>query len=126
MPGFLNSGKGMPLLLIPEYSGINKGQRIPDTCPWNSPGHNTGVVSHSLLQVIFLYIHTNKWSSGGISGKEHTCQCRRHKRLGLDPWIRKIPWKRAWPPRLVFLLGEFHGQRSLVGHSPWCLRVRHN
>ena len=32
MPGFLSpGGKGMPLLLIPEYSGINKGRRIPDT-----------------------------------------------------------------------------------------------
>ena len=25
MPGFLSAGKGVPLLLIPEYSGINKG-----------------------------------------------------------------------------------------------------
>ena len=32
MPGFLSPGKGMPLLLIPEYSGINKGQRVPDRC----------------------------------------------------------------------------------------------
>ena len=30
MPRFLNPGKCMPLLLIPEYSGINKNQRIPD------------------------------------------------------------------------------------------------
>ena len=30
MPGFLSPGKGMPLFLIPEYSGINKGQRVPD------------------------------------------------------------------------------------------------
>ena len=30
MPGSLSPGKGVPLLLIPEYSGINKGQRIPD------------------------------------------------------------------------------------------------
>ena len=30
MPGFLSPGKGMPLLLIPEYLGINKGQRFPD------------------------------------------------------------------------------------------------
>ena len=29
MPGFLSPGKGMPLLLIPEYSGINKSQRVP-------------------------------------------------------------------------------------------------
>ena len=26
---------------------------------------------------------------------------------------------RAWQPSLVFLPGEFHGQRSLVGYSPW-------
>ena len=30
MPGFLNPGRGSPLLLIPEYAGINKEQRIPD------------------------------------------------------------------------------------------------
>ena len=30
MPGFLSTRKGVPLLLIPEYSGINKGQRVPD------------------------------------------------------------------------------------------------
>ena len=30
MPGFLSLRRGFPLLLIPEYSGINKEQRIPD------------------------------------------------------------------------------------------------
>ena len=30
MPGSLSHGRGLPLLLIPEYSGINKEQRIPD------------------------------------------------------------------------------------------------
>ena len=30
MPGFLSPGRGLPLLLISEYSGINKEQRIPD------------------------------------------------------------------------------------------------
>ena len=29
---------------------------------------------------------------GGSAGKEPTCQCRRQKRLGFDPWVRKIPW----------------------------------
>ena len=28
---------------------------------------------------------------GGTSGKESTCQCRRHKRCGFDPWFKKIP-----------------------------------
>ena len=29
------------------------------------------------------------------------------------------PWGREWQPTPVFLPGEFHGQRSLAGYSPW-------
>ena len=50
-------------------------------------------------------------------GKEPACQCRRHKRCGFDPWVRKIPWKRKWQPTPVFLPKEFCGQRILVGYS---------
>ena len=32
---------------------------------------------------------------------------------------RGLPWRRAWQPTPVFLPGEVHGQRSLVGYSPW-------
>ena len=64
-----------------------------------------------------LYTH---WSfPGGTSGKLSTCQCRRHNRLEFDPWVRKIPWSRKWQPMSVFLPGKYHGQRSLVGCSPW-------
>ena len=63
---------------------------------------------------------------GGARGKEPACQCRRHKRCGFDPWIGKIPWRRAWQPTPVFLPGESHGQRSLEGYSPWGHRVRHD
>ena len=48
-----------------------------------------------------------KW----FSGKESTCQCRRH---GFDPWVGKIPWRRKWQPTPVFLPGKFSGQKSLV------------
>ena len=54
-----------------------------------------------------------------LSGKELTCQCKRYKRHGFDSWIRKIPWRRAWQPSLVFLPGQSHGQRSLAGCSSW-------
>ena len=30
------------------------------------------------------------------------------KRLGFDPWVGKIPWRRKWQPPLVFLLGKSH------------------
>ena len=51
---------------------------------------------------------------GGASSKETACQCRRHKRYWFDPWVRKIPWKRAWQPTPVSLPGAFHGQRTLA------------
>ena len=36
-----------------------------------------------------------------------------------NPWVGKMPWRREWQPTPVFLPGEFHGQRSLAGYSPW-------
>ena len=41
---------------------------------------------------------------GGANGKEPDCQYRRHKKHRLDPWVGKIPWRRAWQPTPVFLL----------------------
>ena len=35
-----------------------------------------------------------------------------------DPWVGKIPWGKKWQPTPVFLPGESHGRRSLVGYSP--------
>ena len=35
-----------------------------------------------------------------------------------NPSVGKIPWRREWPSTPVFLPGEFHGQRSMVGYSP--------
>ena len=40
-----------------------------------------------------------------------------------DTWVRslgqKILWRKDWQPTPVFLPGESHGQRSLVGYGPW-------
>ena len=36
-----------------------------------------------------------------------------------NPQVGKIPWRREWQLTPGFLPGEFHGQRSLVGYSPW-------
>ena len=37
----------------------------------------------------------------------------------VQSWVGKIPWRRKWQPTIVFLPGKSHGQRKLVGHSPW-------
>ena len=52
------------------------------------------------------------------SGKEPTFPYRRCKRHRFDCCIGKIPWRRQWQPIPVFLPGESHGARSLVGYSP--------
>ena len=39
------------------------------------------------------------------------------KRCRFDPWVRKIPLRRARQPTPVFLPGESHGQRSLFGYG---------
>ena len=52
-----------------------------------------------------------------LSGKESSCQCRGHRFL--IPGLGRPPWRRKWQPTPVFLPGKSHGQRSLVGCSPW-------
>ena len=47
---------------------------------------------------------------GGSYGKESAYKAG-------DPGFD--PWKREWLPTLIFLPGEFHGQRSLAGYTPW-------
>ena len=41
-------------------------------------------------------------------------------------WGFFFPWRRKWQLTPAFLPGEFHGQRRLVGSSPWDRRVRHD
>ena len=43
-----------------------------------------------------------------------------------DPWVGKISWRRKWEPTPVFLPGEFHKWRSMVGYSLWGCRVGHD
>ena len=33
--------------------------------------------------------------------------------------LGRFPWRREWQPTPVFMPREYHGQRSLVGYSPW-------
>ena len=67
----------------------------------------------------FIYIYCNRGFPGGTSGKEPSCQYRRCKRPRLDPWVGKIPWRRA--RHLLHqcsCLENPHGERILVGGSP--------
>ena len=45
--------------------------------------------------------------------------CLQCRRPGFNPWVGKIPWRRAWQSMPVLVPAEFHGQRSFAGYSPW-------
>ena len=64
--------------------------------------------------MIFIWL-LSKWHSG----KESTYKCKRCKRCGFNPWVRKIPWSRERQSVPIFLHGKFHGEKSLGGYSPW-------
>ena len=68
-----------------------------------------------LIKLWYTYIR----SSQGALVVKHLPANAGDVRRRFDPWVRKIPWRRAWQPTPVFLPGEPHGQRSLVGYSPW-------
>ena len=51
-----------------------------------------------------MLLCASKGFLGGASSKEPTCQWRRPIRHGFEPWVRKMPWRRAWQPTPVFCL----------------------
>ena len=52
-----------------------------------------------------------------LRGIEH----KRRKGWQRMRWLDSITnsWRRKWQPTPIFLPGKYHGQRSLVGYSPW-------
>ena len=90
-----------PQSLSPKVHGLHWGPL--DVV--HSVGFDKGIVTYGVP----------RW----LSGKESSCQCRRYRRLGFDPWVGRIPWSRKWQPTPVVLPGRSHGQRSLMGYGPW-------
>ena len=69
-----------------------------------------GIFSHQ--EVELNHSPLNMGFPGGSDGEESVWRC------GLNPWVRKIPWRKEWLPTPVFLPGRFHGQRNMAGYSP--------
>ena len=82
--------------------------------PWDSPGKNTRVGCHDLLQGIF---HTQ-------GSNLHLLHCQADSLLlshlgSLSFTLLTCKCRRQWQPTPVLLPGKSHGWRSLVGYSPW-------
>ena len=78
-------------------------------------GLNLYCIQCFLFMIMHFFHRAFRWRRG----KESACQCRRLKRGRFNPWVGKLPWRRAWQLTPVFLPGVFHGQRNLAGYSPW-------
>ena len=65
---------------------------------------------------ILTFASVLDYGSSLVAQTVKNLQCRSPR---FDPWVGKIIWRKEWQPIPVFLPGEFHGQRSLMGHSPW-------
>ena len=94
-----------PYIGLPRPGVLDQEDKAPDTWLWRPEGLLLGF-------------------PGGTGGEEPTCQCRRCGRCSFTPWVGKILWRWAWWPAPVFLPGESHEQRSLVGMRSQS--IRHN
>ena len=118
----MNRWKDMWFYLgIRSISLVPLPRSYPLPHPWPCMLYNIrNRLSFNLRELEVIILHAG--FPGSASGKEPACQCRRHKRHEFNPWVGKIPWRRAWQPTSVFLPGESHGQRGLVGYGLWSLK----
>ena len=95
---------------------------IRDLLSWinHLPKGSVHQYNHIEVQDFNIWIYKGDTFSLGLSwrcsGKESTCQCRKWL---YGPWMGKILWRRKWQPTPVFFPEKSHGQRSLVGYTPW-------
>ena len=62
---------------------------------WVNIHTNIRIIEVPEKEKVYQKTRRNDFPSG-TCGKESACQCRRCKRYSFNPWVEKIPWKRAW------------------------------
>ena len=106
----------IPQIFIKKLPSVRHYVRCWESQP-SSRLHSFMVcILYTHTHIHYIYISIVIYRKGGSAGKESALQCRRS---GFNPWVGKIPWRREWLPTPVFLPGEFNGQRTLAGCSPW-------
>ena len=91
-----------------QFGGVLAG------CLVRCPTTGNPLVFSSWLDWIYGF-----WQASQVVLVVKNLPARRHKGPVLNPWVRKIPWRRKWQSTPVSLPGESHGQRSLAGYIPW-------
>ena len=95
---------GISLVIVTQYN-------------WGPRGRSGGLVNHK-----YFLVNIRAISSGGSVVKNPPA--KQETRVQFPG--QEDPWRRKWQTTPLFLPGESHEQRSLVGYSPWGHRVRHD
>ena len=82
-----------------------------DSLPSELPG---GLSINQYSLPCFLYCFHSKSVSSTVKNLPGVQEMQRP---GFDPWVREIPWRRAWQHTSVILTGWFHGGLKSVGHE---------
>ena len=129
---------GALLYDIPPPPSPTPGANVAKTDNDSTRGHRIGLLGQTIsiircsVDLIFLRVQCKQapshdvfvywWAFGGFPCAQlFACRaggrlwCRRSRS---HPWFGKILWRRKWQPTPVFLPGDSHGQRRLVGCSP--------
>ena len=123
---------GLRRLTFPEHmeetitrtkSGLSPTGRKLEGCV-DSRLVGTKRVHHILWQSNKPCLNQSKCNSAGRNQFSavrdwKTLAVSKQRQIKLPALVRKIPWRRKWQPNPVFLPGEVHGQRNLVGYNPW-------
>ena len=120
---YVRTSKALNLVLIDwngyllvSWRGKNRHKRIWEKS-WLTVYRNCKIIVQLFIQLtleqhefklhgsIYTWVKKNVYYStvgfpGGANCKEPTYQCR-FKRCGFDPWVRRIPWRRAWQTKLL-------------------------
>ena len=92
-------------------SSLNLNNRSRGFCHGKCYGLNVCNLQNSCVEIWTL--KTRVWEDRLPQwfSKWRIClQCRRYRRCRFNPWVRQIPWRKAWQPTSVFLAGKFHAQ----------------
>ena len=74
-------------------------RRLRKTSSWSSSSRRSWT-SWWEVTLWFTWASVSIWGFPGGSA----CQCRRYRRRGFDPWVRKILWRKKWQPTPIFFL----------------------
>ena len=86
------------------------------TCPTVTFLYTAPLLNLMPCHWALLYPLPTRRTSGGSDGKESAGNAGDS---GLIPGLGRFPWRREWLLTPAFVPGEFHGQKRLVGYSPW-------